>query len=232
MGTLVDEAAAFLASGGRKVVRRNLRAQGLPENLHDDVVQETLVAVYVLEARGLEPESVEALVSTIVRRRTVDMLRGLRRRPEGHLIPVAPGAADATDNIDLADDDLLPDEAAITADELAQLGAIVNGIREALGPRLDHNPTRAAGALAVLSIAHGDAVPAEDCPTPKGGVAQSEAISWAGLFYGGSKRCFPTEGDPENPAMRQRRSRALRHLRDTLTDVATDLGAILEADDA
>jgi DNA-directed RNA polymerase specialized sigma24 family protein len=230
--SLVKEASAFVEGRGRKVVLRQLRAHSLPSHLFDDLVQEALLAALVAERQGVEPDSVPAFVSRLVQRRARDMLRGRRRRPEGHQAAGHPEDDAWAAPIDTLKAPDRPEDEAVSNGELAQMGPVVEGIRRDLRAHLGHHPTRAAGALVVLAIVHGDALPAPDCPTPAGGVAQSEAASWAGLFYGGPARCFPTADDPEDAAMRKRRSRALLQLKDLLRDVATGLGAILEADDA
>jgi DNA-directed RNA polymerase specialized sigma24 family protein len=233
MGTLVEQAAAFLAGDGRKVVPGYLRAQGLQKHLHDDVVQEVLIGVLAFERKGTELEKpLDALVKAIARRKTIDIVRGKVRRPEAAIPVVWSDDGETSEPIDPVDEGTQPDDEVITAEELARLGGIVDDMRRRLAHRLAKHPSRAASALAVLAIVHGDASPADDCPAPQGGVAQSAAITWAGLFYGGADGCFPTDDGPEDAATRQRRSRALRHLRDVLQAAAADLGAILGGDDA
>lgn len=230
VGTLVERAAAFLAGDGCDVVPRNLRALGLPQHLCDDVVQEALISVHRAEESGVEPEILEAFVTTIAKRRAQDMLRGKLRRPEA-TAPAPHRSDDPQESPEPKDDGPLPEDQAVSAEELARFGGIVDDTRRRFATLLAANPDRAAAALVVLAIVHGDASPAEDCPAPTGGVAQSEAVSWAGLFYGGADRCFPSPGHLEDAAMRKRRSRALGRLRALLLQVGTDLGAILEVDD-
>src|SRR6186713_2894412 len=110
MGSLPERAAAFLAGDGHRVVQRHLRAHGLPITYAEDLVQETLVRCLTAEARGIDPEQLEAFVSELVRRSARDLLRGLRRRPEGHLATDAPAddlADDEPDPVDviLSDED-------------------------------------------------------------------------------------------------------------------------------
>jgi DNA-directed RNA polymerase specialized sigma24 family protein len=232
VGSLPERAAAYLAGDGRQVVRRHLRAHGLGADLFDDVAQDALVRCLSAERRGVEPASVPAFVSELVRRSARDLLRGHLRRPEGHLAGSPPGAngePDQLDDIEAAD---RPDEEVVSAHELARLGAVVDGLRAQLAARLARNPERAAGALVVLAIAHGDATPAADCPSPDGGVAQGEALYWAGVFYGGPGGCFPLDGQVDDAAMRQRRSRALRQVKATLRTVAEEAGAMPGAVDA
>ncbi len=234
VGSLLEEASAFLAGPGCKVVRARLISYHLPASLFDDLVQEVLMRALLAERRGDVPVNVDAFVSTLVFRAARDMLRGHLRRPEGHLAKAMPEDAgdhhsDPLEDVAAVDH---PEDDVITADELARLGAIVDDIRRRLTISLDRNPPRAAGALAVLAVVHGDALPARDCPTPTRGVAQSESVNWAGLFYGGAERCFPTDDDPEDPAMRKRRSRALRHQAGALRAAAAELATRLEADGA
>jgi len=221
MASLPERASAYLAGDGHRVVHRHLRAHGLPVTFADDLVQETLVRCVTASARGVEPDTLEAFVSELVRRSARDLLRGLRRRPEGHLATHEPGPEDL---IGEGDD---PVDVVLDQADLDALGSRVDGVRRRLTARLADHPIRAAGGLAVLAIAHGEAEPAIDCPAPAGGVDAAEAVTWAGLFYSGAPRCFPTADDPEDAAMRQRRSRGLRHLRATLAVAAADLGAVV-----
>ena len=211
---LVEEAAGFLQRDGQQVVRRYLRSGALPVTLFDDLVQEVLLRVIGAHRRGTEILDVEAFVATVARRTAVDLVRGLLRRPEVQL-PEEDAGEDPMADVPAPDD---PEQEIVSAEELAQLGRIIDTVRRRLAARLGQNPDRAAGALAVLAIAHGDAEPADDCPRPVGGVAADEATAWAGLFYGGADRCFPTDGDPEDAAMRKRRSRALARQRELLQE--------------
>lgn len=223
----MDRAAAFLADGGRNIVRGYLHTFGLPTDLLDDVVQEVFVNLHRMDLRGeeIDDERFEATVATIARRRSIDLLRGRLRRPEGHLVGVSPDGTDPLDELVASD---RPEDTALAVTEA---GSMVEDLRRGLQARLSQHPWRAAGGLVVLGIVHGDARPAVDCPAPKAGVAQDEAVAWAGLFYGGAEGCFPSDEHREDAAMRKRRSRALAHQQTLLREVATDVGAILEDDD-
>src|SRR5688500_3771585 len=90
MGELVAAAAAFLADRGRNVAARELARLGLPKDLVDDLVQEVLLRAHRAELRGDVIDNVAAFVTAIAHRAAVDLIRGVRRRPEGHLIPAGP----------------------------------------------------------------------------------------------------------------------------------------------
>lgn len=224
----MDRAAAFLAGDGRNIVRRYVVANALPRDLVDDLVQNVLEDVWILEVRGqdiVDEEHLKATVALIARRRVIDLVRGRRRRPEGHLIAVSPDGTDPLDAI------AAPDRVEERVVAVTVAGSMVDDLRRGLLARLLGYPSRAAGALAVLAIVHGDARPAADCPRPGPGVDPAAAVPWAGVFYGGTEGCFPTEGQPEDPAMRKRRSRAIERQQAVLREVAEDVGAILEDDD-
>jgi hypothetical protein len=146
----------------------------------------------------------------LVQRAARDLLRGVRRRPEGH------AADEAVDDLDpevlgptLGRD--LPEAAAVGAGVAAEL-------RRRVAAALIGSPRAAAGALAVLAIVLDGAGAADDCPTPKAGAGDDEAVAWAGLFYAGRRECFPPPGAPDDAATRKRRSRAVQDQRRVLHD--------------
>lgn len=226
-------AAAYLGGGGQGVVRKYVRMWGLPKNLEEDVAQDALTrAVRVRNREGPAwwPDDLEPFVAELIRRSARDVIRGHLRRPEGHAIAAADAVEIAASSAEDADPG--PEDQAIDAVELDRLGPHVDALRRHLGVQLADRPPRAAGALAVVAIVHGQAEPAEDCPQPKAGVDPAEGNFWAGLFYGGEPGCFPTAITPEDAAMRKRRSRALAHLKTLLQGAAADLGTAMETDDA
>lgn len=215
MGALVAAAAAFLADRGRNVPARALVRVGLPKDLADDLVQEVLIRAYRAELRGDVVDNIEAFVTTLVHRAAVDLIRGVRRRPEGH----PPEHRPDDEPIDTLADAVLTDLEAIA-------GLLGVELRQRLGSQLADHPVAAAGALVVLAIAVDGAAPADDCPAPAGGAGDDEAAVWAGLFYAGERRCFPGPRTPEDAAMRQRRSRAVRRQRALLRVLLTELGVL------
>ena len=125
MGSLPERAAAFLAGDGHRVVQRHLRAHGLPITYAEDLVQETLVRCLTAEARGIDPEQLEAFVSELVRRSARDLLRGLRRRPEGHL-----ATDDPVEELLGEGDD--PADVVLTEADLDELASLVDAVRRRL----------------------------------------------------------------------------------------------------
>lgn len=208
MAALVDAAAGFLTGDGNRVVARALAGHGLPGHLADDLVQEALIRVDRAEQRGEQVVNVEAFTTVLVQRAARDLLRGIRRRPEGHTVA---GAVDDLDGEALAIGTDLPEAAVVDAAAAAEL-------RRRVGAALGGAPRPAAGALAVLAIVLDGAGPADDCPAPKAGAGDDEALAWAGLFYAGRRECFPVGGEADDAATRKRRSRAVDDQRRVLRD--------------
>lgn len=207
MATPLESAAAFLAGPGHRVAARALARHGLPVHLADDVVQEALLRLVRALDRGEQVGNLEAFATRLAQRAAQDLARGERRRPEGHAVaePVEEVGAVAT----LAAADDLP--------EAAVLGAAARAaLRSRVVAALAATPRPAAGALAVLAILLDGAGPATDCPAPKAGAGDAEAVQWAGLFYAGRRGCFPADGAPDDPATRKRRSRAVAEQRAVL----------------
>jgi DNA-directed RNA polymerase specialized sigma24 family protein len=210
----VAAAAAFLAGPGRRVAARAVAGLGLPPHLAEDVAQEALLRLHRAEQRGEDVANVEAFTTVLVQRSARDLLRGVRRRPEGHAVvpPIDDVAGEAL--VGGLERDL--PEAAIIGAEVA------TGWRRRVVASLDEAPRPAAGALAVLAILLDGAGPADDCPVPKAGAGDDEAIAWAGLFYAGRRECFPPPGQADDPATRKRRSRAVQDQRRVLHDALGD----------
>ncbi len=206
MSGLLEEAQTYLASNPGKAFMRGFIGDLISEEVMKEVGQDALLAVWTYEQRGREVVNVRTLVKGIVKNKVHSTLRGLYRRPEGHLAdPPADGDGHLGGwelyGIAQVDEKSL----ATTLDEL---GPRVEGTRLNLGHMLGLRPYPAAISLAVLAIVHGDAEPADDFPAPEGGVAAEEGAWWAGVFYSGPDGCFPVEGVA--PAtVRQRRARAL-----------------------
>lgn len=205
MAHLLDAAAAFLAGPGHRVAARAVAGLGLPAHLADDVAQEALLRVVRAEARGDEVGNVEAFTTVLVQGAAKDLLRGIRRRPEGHAVD-DPVDALGPDVLTPQRRDDLPEAAVVAAEAAAVL-------RRRVAAALTASPRPASGALAVLAIVVDGAGPAGDCPVPKAGAGDDEAIAWAGLFYAGRRECFPLAGQPDDAATRKRRSRAVQDQR-------------------
>ena len=212
---LYERAATYLqGADGRRMVAGRLDRYRLPAGLLDDVVQDTMIRVWRADERGDAPDNVEAFVTTLAQRAARDLLRGLLRRPEGHLA----AASEHQEGWEFADDEGDPVERLAVAERLSELGDRVDQTRVRLAESLSVKPHPAAAALAVLAIVHGDAEPAADCPKPAGGVAQEEGVWWAGVFYGGPDGCFATDDRSGDVAMRKRRSRALKATKNAVSE--------------
>jgi hypothetical protein len=215
-----DDAMTYLyGADGRQMVAQRLARLRLPAGLSDDVTQEALLRVLRAEQRGIEPRNVDAFVTTLVHRTALDLLKGLLRRPEGHIA----AAPEQEPGWDLADDEPDPVEQLVVDERLRELGDQVGATRVRLAGGLGVKPHPGAAALAVLAIVHGDATPAADCPTPRGGVAEEEGVWWAGVFYSGPDGCFATDGSAEDAKTRKRRSLALQATKHAM-EVAVDDG--------
>ncbi|WP_436796403.1 sigma factor [Actinospongicola halichondriae] len=215
---MIEDAQAFLSGRGRGYAERLVARRRLPAAYVDDVVQEALIAVHRAVAAGTEVDNVEAFVTSVLRRRVTDVLRGTIRRAE---VPFErtddDGYVQAVDLADPADPAADPELDLVALEQTASL-------RAELGRRLGGaSLLPAAGALAVL--AHVDpldpAAPAADCPQPLGGATASEAAAWVGLFYAGRRGWW---ADDDTPAIRQRRSRWARAQTEVLQSVALDEG--------
>jgi hypothetical protein len=203
VGALVDGAAGFLGGPGHGLARRTLSALGLPADLDDDLVQEALIRALRAEERGVHVDNIEAFTTVVLQRAARDLSRGLRRRPEGHLVHEEPLDGPSVDDH--------PD--AVVLDALDR-----DEVRERLGRELAGRARAVAGALAVFAVAVDGARPAADCPAPKAGAGEQEVLAWAGLFYGGRRDCFPRPGEADDDAIRKRRSRAVQEQRRALHD--------------
>lgn len=212
--TLVDDAEGFLTRRGRGYAERLVARKRLPDAHVDDVVQEARIALHRAIARGTVIDNIEAFLTTVIRRRVTDLLRGDIRRSE---VPF-----ERLDDEGYVRDAEPVDRADPEADVLAI--AQTASLRVAIGERLE-GPTRlpAAGALAVLAHVdpHDPAAPADDCPRPAGGATPVEAAAWVGLFYAGRRGWW---SDDDTPAIRQRRSRWARAQTEVLEAAATDEG--------
>jgi DNA-directed RNA polymerase specialized sigma24 family protein len=207
-----------MSKPGQDVVRREVASRNIPEHYFDDVVQEVFLRAVRAEEKGFEPDVLEAWVTQLVQWETRDLLRGRGRRRRHE--DVAVGDAGLADRLwDPTEAPLGPDdEVVFEAVDLAIAAEHVAAIRLRLAQALSSKPYPAAGALCLVTIACDGAEPAADCPRPSGGVAQSEAAWWAGIFYSGQTSCFPSAGLSEDNTMRKRRSRALKATKDLVEE--------------
>lgn len=127
---------------------------------------------------------------------------------------------------DVALDDLLElghepsqEEPDLFKDPLADTGGpdAAQLVRRALHGELSGRYVRAwhvAAALVVVALSQDEVAVAVDIPRPSathGGAARPQY--WAALAYAGEDRCF---ADPDTPAVRERRSQAMRRVQETL----------------
>jgi hypothetical protein len=224
---LTEQVVGFLGTPeGAKLLRRRLAKAKLPEAYLGDLYTLVYRRVQRAEEQGIEVEVLARWVAHVARWAAIDLVRGRARRREREALAVNEAeAADPTVLRPLADD-LGPDDLVAEELDVARFGEAVEQIRISVAQALGdaRNPHPAAGALAVLAIVAGDAEPADDFNGPVGGVSQNQAVPWAGVFYGGPDRCFPTSSDPEDDAMRKRRSRALQRQAKLLQAAAVEAG--------
>lgn len=195
---------------GRAAAERALWRQRLPEHLLDDVRSRAAQrALRAVEAAGTI-HNVGGFAHRLLQRGAQDVLRA-RRADEANLRRL--GTVVPVD--DLGGADVAEPERPTTDD--GRLGAAA---REAVVLHAARSVPVAAAALAFLSIRDDGAVVAVDCPQPAGGVGPVEAATWAGLWYAGERACFPSDGQVDGPAIRKRRERAGRRVRELLADVA------------
>ncbi|HEX6421061.1 MAG TPA: hypothetical protein VFZ77_21335 [Acidimicrobiales bacterium] len=217
-----DRAARFLRSdAGRAAVRRALRIAHLPASLADDLVQDALRRVWVATSGdGAVVDNLEALVTTVLHRAAVDIVRNRVRGPqvidwrEG-VDPDAGGQGTPFDGASSLD---------VEADVLGRHS--LAAVRRAVHHALSVDPAAGAAALAYLAVAVDGAAPGPDCPQPAAGSTPGEAIEWAALWYAGRSSCFDAGGDggPPPSAVRKRRSRQARRMRELLAAAASSAG--------
>jgi hypothetical protein len=217
---LSERVATFLAGkDGKRIIRRELDRRGLPAHVFDDVLEGVHWRALRAEANNptFDPDVLAAWVTRQVQWETVDVLRGrikLRRdevlRSERHDGQVWEQTADVAP----APDEEFEFEAVDLAISAERVGAVRKRLTLALGSK----PYPAAAAFCVVAMFCDGAEPADDCPKPKGGVAESEAPWWAAVFYSGRTSCFPLDGTEEDAAMRKRRSRALHDAKKLLEE--------------
>ena len=221
MKRLSERVAAFLAGEGERVVRRQLDRHRLPRELFDDIVEGVLWRVLHVERndRAFEPDNLEAWVSRLVQREARDVLRGrLRRRARESPVFEGPENEDTLWDHQ-ADEGLTPDqEVEFETVDLVLSDEQVAAVRGRLAGVLASKPYPAAAALCMVTMFCDGAEPADDVPRPQGGVGQDQAPWWAAVFYSGRTNCFAVNGLEEDPAMRKRRSRAMKEARAILED--------------
>lgn len=215
-----DRAARFLRSdAGRAAVRRALRITHLPAALADDLVQDALRRVWVATT-GDEAavDNIEALVTTVLHRAAVDIVRNRIRGPQvidwrESVDPDAAGQGTPFDGASPLD---------VEADVLARQS--LAAVRRAVHHALSVDPAAGAAALAYLAVAVDGAAPGHGCPQPAAGSTPGEAAEWAALWYAGRSACFEGDGAAAPAAVRKRRSRQARRMRDLLATAASSAG--------
>ena len=204
---------SWLASDdARAAAAAELHRRALPVALVDDVLGAAAVAVGAAAGSGALAEVTNpvAYARRVVTTKTIDVLRG-RIRERAH-------ETELDGDLDLPDGD---------GDAIADLaaGEIEDRMRMTLHPLLaGRRPWAAAAALTGLTLAlHRDVAVPRRVPAPDAASA-ADADRWAALWLAGVRDCFPSEESPDDAAMRQRRSRALRAVDAVLREAAASIG--------
>jgi hypothetical protein len=151
--------------------------------------------------------AVEAYCTRVIRNIVVSRLRDAQRRP----------VLDSADPqfLETVEDIVGPDPAALPAE-------VFDDVRTALHQRVDHARTwSTAAALAFVTVTeHPDQTLRQAVPRPDD-ANESGVAEWTSLHYAGRGDCFPP---PDSPAIRQRRSRAIRQMKAELVEAARTAG--------
>jgi hypothetical protein len=182
---------------GRARLHAALDRRRLPHALADDLAQDVLVAALLAPGPIEEPA---AWATVVAARRAVDLLRARARRPVAELEPW----------IEPVEASLAPEDAVV-----GHLG-VADDARRALAGVVPV-AVRSAALTAVTVAVDGVALP-RDCPQPGRGAAAADAPLWAGVWFAGGHDCW---AEPDTPAVRKRRSRAVAAARDALAAVTT-----------
>jgi hypothetical protein len=192
-----EAVAAWLATPeGRARVVAALDRRRLPASLADDLASDVVV-----DALGAsEPiEEPAAWATTVLVRRSIDLVRARARRPVVSLDEWSDAGFEV-----IADD---------TGPEDVDLAPAGDAVRRALGA-VQPVAVRSA-ALTAVTVAVDDPVLPADCPQPGAGASASDAPLWAGVWFAGGWDCWT---DPDTPATRKRRSRAVSRARAALAE--------------
>jgi hypothetical protein len=172
--------------------RRELKRLRLPESLEEDVLQSARIRAWRLaERHDTAPDNPVAVGYRTVQQAVGDLYRRGRRRVR-----------------ELNLEDYLPvlDSRPVDFDGP---GDLEDDSRRAAHGTLATRPWVGAAVLNELTFRLHPDVPIPDgAPAPKAG-DDEQHLSWASLWLAGRIDCFPNGRVPDDPAMRQRRSRAL-----------------------
>lgn len=181
----------------RSAARGYLNRVRLPEDLVDDVLQETCVKLMYAAGGVKEPDDPYRYANRALRNVTYDLGRSAKRRPKTDPIEDGDGAVEA------AVETLVPD-------------GLQDDCRRTLVPCEPGKPWVTAAALNVLTFRLNERVPVpKACPRPGAG-DDDQATMWGSLWLAGKDDCFPVDGAADTPAIRQRRARAIQQIESRL----------------
>jgi hypothetical protein len=200
LGVVSDALKWLDTSDAAKAARREIRRLRLPLS-EDDLLQETRVRL--LRTGGpstAEADNAIGYAHRALQNAACDLHRRRRRRVV---------------------EDVLPDDEVLvgtrwSVDDVKVPSQLEDECRRAVHGSLAARPWAGAAVLNELTFRlHHDVPIPREAPSPDGGTDEQECC-WAALWLAGKLDCFPTLSELEDDAMRQRRSRSLRVVRDGL----------------
>ena len=210
----------WLASGeGKARIQKTLLGEGLRLD-PQDLAQETTLRALQHIKQGKPIQNLPGLLTVMMRRATIDMLRGRAWGSRNELLGLSgPPEDDQHGAWEPAAND--PDiiEMIAAADDRDRLRRQLH--RQLAGAEPFPSPQTVGAALALVILNAEDPVPTRQYPQPGPGAAPEDGPMWAALWFGGHRDCFP-DGAPEasSATLRQRRSRAGAKVRELLVKAA------------
>ncbi len=210
----LSEAKDFVIGGtGVAVVRRAGARAGLPASLDDDIVSDAMHRLERRLRRGDPIDNVEAMLTVMIRRSALDLVRGRRTRPHevnadldlptGRQRTTSPRVAPELDHSPV---DALP--------------AWAEALRQRVLDDAGGDPRLASMALTALSIEVDGAIVGEACPTPAGhGAPASDASLWAAVWYSGGGHLAGGADEHSNRSASRQRQRLVATLRQFLAEL-------------
>ena len=191
-----EQVAAWLRTPeGRARVVAALDRRRLPASLADDLASDVVVAALAASEPITEPA---AWATTVVGRRATDLVRARVRRPVASLDEWGDAGFEVVDDV------AGPEDLAV--------GESGDHVRRALA---DVVPVAVrSAALTAVTVAVDDPPLPNDCPQPGSGAAAADGALWAGVWFAGGHDCW----QPDSPAARKRRSRAVGQARAALAE--------------
>ena len=180
-----------------RAAERELRRLRLPLSLADDALQDARLRIWRARLRNTAaPVNPSAYAYRVIQNAVRDLQRPGR----------APYYDDKLDEAASAPQAPAPTVPVDLEDECRRIAYAV----------IADSPRPAAAALHLLTfLLHRDVPIPRAAPTPET-VDDQHAAEWAALWLAGQVDCFPRDGEVEDQAIRQRRSRAIRAARSHL----------------